>query len=412
MSTEKSPQSLIPGWFREPGAEGTIVFIHGVRGSAAKSWGESGSSWPDLIQKDPRLDGAGIFLAQYESSFGSRDFGFAEASRQVLTQLEVPDAVSGRRVLDSKRLLIIAHSAGGIVARLMLTKHGAQFSNTELGLCLVGSPSMGSGYANVLHLTKLLFGNRQALQLKWDSDFLRSLDTDFKALLAKAGPHFFGRELVEHRGPLLGCFPKVVGYTSATRYFADPVMIPGVNHGQLVRPKTITDSVHQELVRLWDELKSGPIQVPTVTAPMAAAKLSADQKLFAELDSIMTIEHVDRWDNQAWGIPFENDNVKPLRHFESRAKQPNCIFHDAEVNAAHGAHLNLLRNFTNVLDRRSFPVDSTRHNLNRDLKDRPSLIRPGLDAFSDVVDEVEDACEAWLSSYREFIQTAKRRLIV
>ena len=68
------------------GHPGIIVFIHGVTGTAEKTWFNENANtyWPRLMAEDPQLNVFDIYTASYWSPIATR----AQSIEELTTQLE------------------------------------------------------------------------------------------------------------------------------------------------------------------------------------------------------------------------------------------------------------------------------------------------------------------------------------
>ena len=79
--------------------------------------------WPWQVAEDRRFDGASIALAGYRTGLFTGLYGVDDAAEEWFAYLRTPHPATGRAVLDYCRILFIAHSAGGVVARYVLAKY-------------------------------------------------------------------------------------------------------------------------------------------------------------------------------------------------------------------------------------------------------------------------------------------------
>jgi hypothetical protein len=89
-------------------------------------------------------------------------------------------------VMNRRRIVFVCHSMGGIVARRFLVQRAADLieNRKSIGLFLVASPSLGSGYANWLSPLARFFEHTQADALRFEqtNTWLMDLDRDFQNL--------------------------------------------------------------------------------------------------------------------------------------------------------------------------------------------------------------------------------------
>lgn len=212
-----------------------------------------------MLQDDPRFAGVGIYIAQYHTQIDSGDYAISQCTNEIFRDLTF-QSDGGTVPLSSRQIIFICHSLGGILIRRLLEIHKAIFINRSIGLILMGSPSIGSDYANMFKYVSWAYGNRIGSQLKKNSSILEDLDSRFRTMIHKNElPGLMGIELVEHHGmvrykwlPFLRLKP-VVTIESAARYFGEACLIPETNHSTLVKPETIESPAYVHLLRFYLE---------------------------------------------------------------------------------------------------------------------------------------------------------------
>ena len=251
-----------PGGQETSGGSTVLVFIHGIFGNSKETWtSESGVFWPDLILSDPLFVDASktkprIFLSGYQTSLDSAQYDTDQAVLEVLNGLETNKVLAE----DTKKIVFVCHSTGGIVARRLLARHWKKFSKMRVGLALLASPSDGSRWATTLSALEDFYKNKLAQQLQGGNPFLRDLDAEFSSMLKTAREEdreIRGLELVEHHFLLHSKFlpglaPLVEG-ESGSRYFGPTIVVPDSNHFSIVKPDRSTDRSHEELRNFFAE---------------------------------------------------------------------------------------------------------------------------------------------------------------
>jgi tetratricopeptide (TPR) repeat protein len=246
-----------------PNSDVVMIFVHGVLSDSRGCWGRNYGGqevyWPALICEDPRLNGISIFLAGYETAIDSGSSTVRDASKTVWTAIS-ESFTDKKRVLDYKVLLFVCHSQGGIVVRDMLVRQRDHLRNTEqIGLLLLGSPSVGSWYATLVWPLAFVLGNSQAQQLRYGSITLDFLDDDF-VRLKNEDSRIVGFEGYEHFGPLhsklFPWVPAIVSKRSGGRYF-DYKLLPRTDHFTVAKPTSLDDPQHKLLVVDFLQQKMG-----------------------------------------------------------------------------------------------------------------------------------------------------------
>ena len=144
-------------------------------------------------------------------------------------------------MLSYTRIAFICHSAGGVIVRYLLERYRESFADKSVGLALIASPALGSGWANLVALPALYHHQTLGLQLRLESTDLMDLHSRFRDLVdqrAALMPGLFGMEAAEHRTVFLKYVPgwlrwllpvkwKIVTTLSAGQYFGAVTVLPG-----------------------------------------------------------------------------------------------------------------------------------------------------------------------------------------
>jgi len=263
------PDRINNFWYSRGSHATVIVFLHGIFSDSRGCWKNTTHAlpvfWPDLVLSDHRFGDPSMYLAGYHTALDAGDFPLAQCARQVFDALRRPEADGTAPAIDAKQLIFVCHSTGGIVARYMLDKYREQFEDKEIGLLLIASPSLGSGWANLAGLAAKYYKQRLGRQLRWNNEELEDLHGRFKDLVdqrASLMPGLYGREAAEHemvfrdRIPrwLLWATPpswKVVNTLSAGQYFGAVKILPKTNHFTTVKPDGPNHPGHELLVDFW-----------------------------------------------------------------------------------------------------------------------------------------------------------------
>lgn len=138
-------------WLQRPGNDMVFVMVHGIFSDNRDAWlnpqSPSCTYWPELIASTDDFEKAGVFLASYYTDVGSKNFDIRQAANTLYTLMTTPVGSELLAPLNLSRIVFVAHSMGGIVVRRMLEKKWASFKGRKIGLVLVASPSLGSGWA-------------------------------------------------------------------------------------------------------------------------------------------------------------------------------------------------------------------------------------------------------------------------
>ena len=178
------PQVPASGFFGPPNRNNVIVFIHGVMGSADLTWRntETGAYWPELIRADPDFQDYSIYLLGYRSPAFSHASTINEIATRELQRL------SDEGIFARQKVVIVAHSMGGLVAKRMLI--GLNRSNPEeldkldrvKGVIFLSTPAQGSELAEYRSLISLnpQFADMEPADL---NSFLQAVEDDWQTLL-------------------------------------------------------------------------------------------------------------------------------------------------------------------------------------------------------------------------------------
>jgi len=269
-------------WVRKPTSEASVVFVHGILSSGDACWKhESGAYWPQLLKDEKALDGFGIYVYTYQTNILSGSYSLDDVVDDLKERIKLDNLV------ESKKLIFVCHSMGGIVVRKFLVERHIDLIEQEIvvGLFLVASPSLGSDYAVWLSQLANLVGHTQATALRFDQDntWLRSLDKQFINLKESKSAKFKlkveGKELIEDKfvtaktktgwrklwtNLLLLCWGKqLVEPFSGARYFGEPYKVPGSDHWSIAKPENRDAIQHRLLCNfILDVVMRPPDQKP------------------------------------------------------------------------------------------------------------------------------------------------------
>jgi hypothetical protein len=199
------------------------------------------------------------FLADYYTAIDSGEAGIRDCADTIYNSLSI-DYDGLPPVIEWPKITFVCHSLGGIVTRYMLERNFDSFAKTKVGLILIASPSYGSGCADILDWLLTQYRHRMGKQLQWGSELLDDLDHRFKEVVHnRMRANLAGAEFYEHHMPYYGAIrrwaklvyprlpPAIVSRDSASRYFANPTLIPGSDHVTICKPRDSNDRIHTEL---------------------------------------------------------------------------------------------------------------------------------------------------------------------
>lgn len=234
-----SPTPPASGFFGPSDRNKVVVFIHGVTASNETSWRNpnTGAYWPELLQADPDFKDYAIYLLGYHSPEFSRASTINEIATRELQRLTDQGILA-----PEKKVVIVAHSMGGLVAKRMLTQLNRP-NHDELdkldrvkGVIFLSSPAQGATlaeYASWLSMNPQ-FTNMQPADL---NAFLQALEDDWKNLvedrdkLGMPGPKSFcAYETLRTKGIMV-----VSRVYAATRCDGSPTPFD-LNHQDIASP--------------------------------------------------------------------------------------------------------------------------------------------------------------------------------
>lgn len=245
-------------WVRHSGTGRVLVFFHGLLSDGDRAWATRDSDWMDLIQEDPAFEGYDLFLANWYTSLLSADYDLNDSADSVLWDLSKPKA-GQEPVLASGRIVMVCHSMGGLVARLLLVRSPEILASSQVSVLTLGTPARGAAVADLVAPLARSIGQEQLLDIRTDSDKLDELHVLFKALVEAHPTSLDGREFVESE--LLPARGRVKRFLHRWRltprplvpleaqggYFGKPVVLAGTNHRTISRPDSLTHVSHVAL---------------------------------------------------------------------------------------------------------------------------------------------------------------------
>jgi pimeloyl-ACP methyl ester carboxylesterase len=260
-------------WLRDPGDGTAIVFVHGLLSDGDRCWRTDDSAyWPDLLADEDSLSKSGIYVFSYRTAVFSGGYSIGDAVEALQANLKLDG------LLALRTLVFVCHSMGGIVARqFVVTRQAMLIANsTRIGLFLVASPALGSGYANLFSRLADVLGHAQGVALRFSQEntWLNDLDRNFMNLKESKHLPISGQELIEDTFVVL---PKLLGTQvvepfSGSRYFGESIKIPGSDHFTIAKPSGRDALQHRLLVQFVQECRSAAIAEPAHPAPADAVE--------------------------------------------------------------------------------------------------------------------------------------------
>jgi pimeloyl-ACP methyl ester carboxylesterase len=243
-------------WVQYNGSDTVIVFLHGIFSDTEGCWTNRSRKdtpvfFPDLVKQDKETFGEpAIFVAGYQTTIRTGNYGVADVTREVWDGISVPAEPKRLPVMAKKNIVFICHSTGGIVARYLLLEHRDAFKDKNVGLVLIASPSAGSEIASMVAPLARLYNATLLRELRLNNPLLANLDDRFRDFLYKHSTRISGIEMFEARGMAAGLI-TAVNKDSASRYFGMPARLAGLDHVSSVKPADRNHRAYKELASFY-----------------------------------------------------------------------------------------------------------------------------------------------------------------
>jgi pimeloyl-ACP methyl ester carboxylesterase len=207
----------------------TIVFVHGVIGDSTTTWtnDDTKTYWPDMLTRDPAFNDYNIYVYEYPTPLLKTSFSIDEIAENMRLQFN-SDGIS-----DSKNIIFIAHSMGGIAVRAYLLKYRA-IANQVRFIYFYSTPTTGSEIASIV---SFLGQNPQfgKLTLMKSEDYLADVQRGWLAASFPI-PSYCAYEKQSTYGFL------IVTQGSASALCTKPLDPIDTNHIDIVKPRSTRDT--------------------------------------------------------------------------------------------------------------------------------------------------------------------------
>lgn len=314
VTTMSQPQNNT--WHQFNSSDTVFIFVHGIFSDSAGCWtADSGTFWPTLLNQDDRFGHPSIFLGGYFTDFSSGIYRISNAADELLSYLSVPDHTWKVAPLVKQNIVFVAHSTGGIVVRYMLERNKDLFSNKNVGLVLLASPSRGTAWSNRLGWLRGIFKNRMAGQLSSDNDFVLDLDSRFAEFAQRRKiRNLVGIDAFENKFIVPGWFfnsTHVVSATDSASYFGAPRIIPDTDHFSIAKPTSISHPSHQLLYEFYETMFKPMINTPVTPpnpTPVTYMELAGNKRFIAYHDGTV----LDTKTNLLWAAKDNANDINWL----------------------------------------------------------------------------------------------------
>ncbi|KAF2839198.1 hypothetical protein M501DRAFT_1003751 [Patellaria atrata CBS 101060] len=146
--------------FDPPSHTGDIIFVHGLGGSAWKTWSwnrDTANFWPGWLSDEEDLSSFRTFTFGYDSDWkgAGTNLNISDFSKDLLLQM-LTFRSDDRPTIGSKDIIFVAHSMGGLLVKraYLLAKLDIQYSDIVskfLGIIFLGTPHRGAQSAAMLN---------------------------------------------------------------------------------------------------------------------------------------------------------------------------------------------------------------------------------------------------------------------
>lgn len=205
-------EATLPGYLRNARQKNLLVFIHGFNSSARDAWQHaSGAFWPTVFQNDGRFDAFDVYVAEYPTCTANRpNAGLPRLHTWIQDNLQMAGA------FHYERIVIIAHSMGGLVTRAMLLGDAVRQVRPKIvSVFFLGTPGLGTAKADAAAWISGRCGAEQAENLETNSGYIQVTSEFWREWLKTAPPPDLGcvAEGKAYRG--LSTLGPIVSRTSA-----------------------------------------------------------------------------------------------------------------------------------------------------------------------------------------------------
>jgi predicted ATPase/class 3 adenylate cyclase len=217
--------------FRSRGTSSAVVFVHGFLGRADTTWGE----FPDFLIARQELSDWDIYGVGYSSSLRLDIAGIWAENASLETLGYYLRTAFGHAPFDAyRRLAVIAHSMGGLIAQQALIERRTRARVSHL--FLFGTPSAGARrarFGRALHA--------QARDMAEGSSFINNLRAAWSAI-QREETKLKVRVIAAERDVFVPPHSSLGPFPEANRF-----VVPG-SHMSMVKPKDAADLVVQLVI--------------------------------------------------------------------------------------------------------------------------------------------------------------------
>jgi pimeloyl-ACP methyl ester carboxylesterase len=236
-SSPVSPTALLdfPDLLVDHHGHKLVMFIHGWRGDPQETW----LMFPHLVGEDVNAFDLDVLSIGYPTYIVQRNLTMDQFGSWVADRLIAKDMGHYRKIV------IIAHSIGGLIARRILVEKKPELTNVVL-LVEIASPHKGpQDYAQLLK-DLMLPGGALIADLKPGSHFLTTLNNSWQTLPGR--PHTYCEASPDDR---------LVSIDSALDGCDEKHFLPSYDHRGLAKPGNRNeDRFYVPMHTVWEYLKN------------------------------------------------------------------------------------------------------------------------------------------------------------
>jgi hypothetical protein len=238
-----------------------VVFLHGLSGDCFDTWTNADTEfWPRWLAED--FPAVNVYSAGFDSSFTTKLLKGSGATIADIATMLLDRTMS--RKTQSKPLLFITHSFGGLIVKQMLRKSSEasnrkrkQISQASLGVVFIGTPHQGAQLATSLQKLFSLAMSSQIKNLTYADSALIDLSQWFSNWAPQANLPVWSYYEVDMIGSVIivdqvTANPNVLG--------CDPIALQ-FNHIDMVKLKDRKAQLYQSLVSIIEEALQSISQV-------------------------------------------------------------------------------------------------------------------------------------------------------
>lgn len=280
----RTPNSEAPQWVvrHPPGKrpDTVLIFMHGIFGDTLGTWknAKAGKHFYELVAADPRLgDQVDEFAFGFPTTMLKRgSFHIQESADWLYGKLLDQD------ILQYKRIVIVAHSMGGLVALRALLTHRDLLPKVPL-MVFFSTPQEG---AQITVLARRLLNN-PALDEMLPQDhngYLQQLDADWKNIDIAQRPHI---SCAYEKLAIAGIV--IVPYASATRYCSEAALAVDADHVDIVKPADVDSPAYVALSNALRKFALAPPASSTVPESVIQGTLQTPDFAVADGKAVLKI---------------------------------------------------------------------------------------------------------------------------